>query len=49
MSKWGIAWLDNIHMENIAKSGDSEKRMLVGEWTLVAKSPTGNTKLTNVT
>ncbi len=49
MSTWGIAWLDGIHMEQIAKSGDSEKRMLVGEWTLVAKSPTANTKLTNVT
>jgi hypothetical protein len=49
MSTFGIAWLDAIHMENIAKSGDSEKRMLVGEWTLVAKSPTANTKLTNVT
>jgi hypothetical protein len=49
MSTWGIAWLDAIHMEQIAKSGDSEKRMLVGEWTLVAKAPTANTKLTNVT
>lgn len=49
MSTWGIAWLDPIHMESIAKSGDSEKRMIVGEWSLVAKSPRGNTKLTNVT
>lgn len=49
MSTWGIAWLDGIHMEKIAKSGDSEKRMLVGEWTLTAKAPRANTKLTNVT
>ena len=49
MSTWGLAWLDAIHMENSGKSGDSEKRMLVGEWTLVAKAPTANTKLTNVT
>ena len=49
MSTWAVAWLDPIHMESIAKSGDSEKRMLVGEYTLVAKSPTANTKLTNVT
>lgn len=48
-STWGLAWLDPIHMEQIAKSGDSEKRMIVGEYTLVAKSPTANTKLTNVT
>ncbi len=46
MSSWGLAWLDPISMENIAKSGDSEKRMIVGEWTLVAKTPTANTKLT---
>ena len=49
MSTWAVAWLDPIHMENIAKSGDSEKRMLVGEYTLVAKTPLANTKLTNVT
>ena len=49
MSTWGLAWLDPIHMEAIAKSGDSEKRMIVGEYTLVAKTPTANTKLTNVT
>ena len=48
MSSWGVAWLDPIHMENIAKSGDTEKRMLVGEYTLVAKTPTANTKLTAI-
>jgi hypothetical protein len=49
MGTWAVAWLDQIHMENIAKSGDSEKRMIVGEYTLEARSPTANTKLTNVT
>jgi hypothetical protein len=49
MSTWAVAWLDPIHMENIAKSGDSEKRLLIGEYTLVAKTPTANSKLTNVT
>ena len=48
MSTWGIAWLDPIKTVDIAKSGDSEKTMLVGEWTLVAKSPEANTKLTGV-
>ena len=33
-------------MENIAKSGDSEKRMILGEYTLVAKTPTANAKIT---
>ncbi len=49
MSTWGVAWLDPIQMVEIAKSGDSEKRMIVGEYTLVAKAPTANTKLGNVT
>lgn len=49
MGSWAIAWLDPIHMEDIAKSGDSEKKMLVGEWTLEARTPLANTKLTNVT
>lgn len=49
MSTWGIAWLDPIQMVDIAKSGDSEKRMIVGEYTIVAKSPTGNAKLTGMT
>lgn len=49
LSTWAVAWLDPIQMVEIAKSGDSEKRMLVGEYTLEAKSPTANTKLTNVT
>ena len=49
MEMWGIAWLDPINMVDIAKSGDSEKRMLVGEWCVVAKSPLANAKLTNMT
>ncbi len=49
MEMWGIAWLDPIQMQDIAKSGDSEKRLIVGEWTVVAKSPLANAKLTNMT
>ena len=49
MSTWGLSWLDKMHVEDIAKSGDSEKRMIVAEWTLVGKTPTANTKLGNVT
>lgn len=48
MSTWAVAWLDPIQMVEIAKSGDSEKRMIVGEYTLEARAPTANTKLTNV-
>ena len=48
MNTWGIAWLDPIQSIAIPKTGDSEKHMLIGEWTLVAKSPTANTKLTGM-
>ena len=48
MSTWALDWLDKMHVEEIAKSGDSEKRMIVAEYTLVARSPTANTKLGNV-
>lgn len=49
MSTWAVAWFDPIQLTEIAKSGDSEKRLLVGEYTLEARAPTANTKLTNVT
>lgn len=49
MSTWALAWLDKMHVEDIAKSGDSEKRMIVAEYTLEARSPTANAKIANVT
>lgn len=49
MSTWGIAWLRPIFTENIARTGDATKKMILGEYTLVAKSPTANTKVTNAT
>lgn len=48
MSTWKLDWLDKMHVEEIAKSGDSEKRMIVAEWTLVGKTPSANTKIGNV-
>lgn len=49
MQYWGLAWQRSIKMEEIAKSGDSDKRMLVGEWTVVAKNPRASTKVTGAT
>jgi hypothetical protein len=49
MSTWALDWFDKMHVEEIAKAGDSEKRMIVCEYTLVARSPLANTKLGNVT
>lgn len=48
MSTWSVDWLRPIDIVEIAKSGDSEKRMLRGEYTLRASAPTANTKLANV-
>ncbi len=49
MDTWALAWFDKMHVEEIAKAGDSEKRMIVCEYTLVARSPLANSKLGNVT
>jgi hypothetical protein len=48
MSLWGIAYLRPFQQFDIAKAGDSEKKMLLCEATLVAKQPTGNAKVTGV-
>lgn len=44
MDMWEIAYLRNFMIEDIAKSGDSDKKMLLAEWTLVAKNPLANSK-----
>ncbi len=36
---WAIAYLDPYQQFNIAKSGDSEKRVLLCDWTLEARNP----------
>ena len=46
MSTWGIAWLRPIFSENVAKTGDATKKLILGEYCLVGKAPTANTKLT---
>jgi hypothetical protein len=35
----GIAFLDNIKIEDLAKTGDAEKKMIVTEYTFVAQNP----------
>ena len=40
-----MAWLDRIHPEALAKTGDAEKSMLIGEATLVVTSPEANAKI----
>ena len=48
MKTWEVAYLRSFKTEEIAKIGDAERRMILAEWTLVAKSPTANTKITAV-
>jgi hypothetical protein len=48
MSTWEVAYLRPFQTVEIAKVGDSERRMLLAEYSLIAKSPRANTKLTNV-
>ncbi len=47
-STWEVDYLSPFKTFDIAKVGDAERRMLLCEYTLVAKSPLANTKLTNV-
>lgn len=49
MSSWEVAYLRPFDVVDIAKVGDAERKMLIAEYTLVAKSPRANTKATNMT
>ena len=44
MDMWEIAYLRNFQVVDIAKVGDGDRKMLLAEWTLVAKNPLANAK-----
>ena len=48
MDTWKMSYLRPFQTMEIAKVGDAERKMLCVEWTLTAKSPTANTKATNI-
>jgi hypothetical protein len=48
MKTWGVAYLRPFKIEEIAKVGDAERKMLLAEYTLVCKSPLANTKATGM-
>lgn len=48
MSTWGVAYLRPFQTIDIAKVGDSERRMILAEWTLEARSPLANTKAAGI-
>lgn len=43
-----VAWLRPIQMSDLAKTGDAEKKMLLGEFTLVADNPDAHAKVASV-
>lgn len=45
MSSWQVDYLRPFKTVPIAKVGDSDREMLLAEWTLVAKTPLANTKV----
>tara|TARA_R100001460_G_scaffold102156_2_gene146404 strand:- start:8065 stop:9039 length:975 start_codon:yes stop_codon:yes gene_type:complete len=49
MDKWEIAYLRPFQTKDLASSGDNEKRLLLAEWTLVARSPNANFGIFNLT
>lgn len=42
---WATAWLRRPKMVPLAKTGDGEKRMIIAEWTLVARNPNSSGKV----
>jgi hypothetical protein len=46
---WSIKWLRPIFMTPLSKTGDAEKRMLIGEWTLCAKQEASSGKIADLT
>lgn len=43
-----IAWLRPIKYEDLAKTGDASKGMLIGEWTLVCDNPDAHAKISDL-
>lgn len=48
MDMWDVAYLRPFQTTELSKTGDSEKRLLLAEWTLVAKSPNANYGIFNI-
>ena len=47
MDFWAIAWLRDMHTIDLAKTGDSTKQMLIGEYGLVSKNEAASGVLSN--
>jgi len=49
MEYWGISYLRNFQTAILGKTGDSDKRLLLAEWTLEAKNPNASYGIFNLT
>lgn len=49
MEYWEVAYLRPIQQEELAKTGDSDRRMLLAEYTLCAKNPSSSAKIYTTT
>lgn len=43
-----MAWLDPIRIEDLAKTGDAEKKMLICEWTLRLDNPDAHAQIRSI-
>lgn len=48
MSMWAVAFLRPIHQIELAKTGDSEKRAILAEFTLVARNEAASGKIADI-
>lgn len=46
---WAIAYLRRPFMQTLAQTGDAEKRMILSEFTLVARNPDSSAKMASLT
>jgi hypothetical protein len=49
MDMWSVDFLRAFQTTDLAKTGDSDKKLLLAEWTLVAKAPDANYGIFNLT
>jgi hypothetical protein len=45
MDKWAMGQLRAPKVKDMAKTGDASKKLIVGEYTLVARNPNSSAKL----
>ena len=49
MDRWSVEFLRPFQTTDLAKTGDSDKKLLLTEWTLTAKAPNANYGIFNLT